>query len=122
MLGVIPPGVIDTPDDSLVQIKEALDRGMLVRRRPQSTYSTAQMYRAYRDRLADTTTLQILHNYDTKSTCYQENRFSRQPKWDSTLNCAYYGLMKLRQRQELDINNPFRPENLLREFTLGTEG
>jgi hypothetical protein len=49
------------------------------------------------------------------------NSFSRQKKWDNTLNCSYYGLIALRKRQEADINCPFKDENMLREFTLGNE-
>lgn len=39
---------------------------------------------------------------------------ARNEKWDSIYNCDYYGLVKLRDHHEREINNPIRDENIMK--------
>jgi len=113
MMGVAPPKGAELSDNPLSEIENVDDSGEYEwfsqthnhGKRPQS-HATAHMYKTYRDKIYDNKSMLVISKPEVRVTSSTRNRFSRQPAWDSTLNCSYYGLLALRKRQEAGINCP----------------
>ena len=106
---------------SLARLKQTAKMQMLSHYASGKQSSTSQMYTSFQNQLDDRRSMKVLHKNRLSVDPDIQNEFSRNQAWNETLNCPYYGLMSLRNTQEIPINSESKVENILRPFTTGNQ-